>query len=288
MREKVQRLVETRRFQHAIMAVILINAVTLGAETSETLMHGFGGPLKFADRVALGIFVVELLLKFFAYRLRFFRDPWNCFDFVVVSISLVPAAGSFAVLRALRVLRVLRLISVVPSMRRVVATLLAAIPGVSSIVGLLALVVYVAAVMATKLFGEVTPHYFGDLGSSLWTLFQVMTGESWPMVADEVMAHRPMAWVFFLIYILVCTFVVLNLFLAVMVNAMDSVRASESRASAASAAAGGAGVAPETVGPVAVQQELVALRQEIAALRRHLGDVEPPGERRLDRPGSRP
>jgi voltage-gated sodium channel len=277
MREKVRHLVETRRFQHAILAIILVNAVTLGAETSESLARGTGGLLAYVDRVALGIFVVELLLKFYAYRLRFFRDPWNCFDFAVVSVALVPAAGPFAVLRALRVLRVLRLISVVPSMRRVVATLLAAIPGVSSIIGLLALVVYVAAVMATKLFGEVTPQYFGDLGRSLWTLFQVMTGESWPEVADEVMRHQPMAWVFFLIYILICTFVVLNLFLAVVVNAMDAVRANEALVDRVEPAAA---PAPPFDRDPAVRTELAALRREIIALRHELsgGDPGPPAD----------
>jgi voltage-gated sodium channel len=258
VREKVQRLVDARRFQHAIMAVILVNAATLGAQTSPALMERTGGLLTYADRVAIGIFVAEIALKLYAHRLRFFRDPWNCFDFVVVAISLVPATGAFAVLRALRALRLLRLISVVPSMRRVVSTLLAALPGVSSIAGLLALMLYVAAVMATKLFGEASPEHFGGLGQSLWTLFQVMTTEGWTDVADDVMAAQPMAWAFFLVYLLISTFVVLNLFLAVVVNAMDTVRSHED---------GGGDVAAE----------LAALRREVEALRRDL--YRPPGPR---------
>jgi voltage-gated sodium channel len=282
LREKVHDLVESRRFQHTIMAVILVNAVTLGAETSPALVARSGGLISYADRVAVAIFVVELCLKFYAYRLRFFRDPWNCFDLVVVSISLVPATGAFAVLRALRALRLLRLISVVPSMRRVVATLLAAMPGVSSIVGLLALMLYVSAVMATKLFGEASPQHFGDLGRSLWTLFQVMTTEGWTAVANDVMAAQPMAWIFFLIFILVSTFVVLNLFLAVVVNAMDTVRAREAADAGEKAGAGVAGSADEPN----VAAELAALRGEIAALRRELGTrgyphgPRVPGERR--------
>jgi voltage-gated sodium channel len=274
MRQNVRRLVEARSFQHTILVVIVINAVTLGAQTSQDLIDRTGGLLAHLNRAALAIFVVELLLKLYAHGLAFFRDPWNCFDLVVVSVSLVPAAGAFSVLRALRVLRLLRLISVVPSMRRVVATLLAAIPGVSSIIGLLALVVYVAAVMATTLFGEVTPQYFGGLGRSLWTLFQVMTGENWPEVADGVMAERPMAWIFFLIYILVSSYVVLNLFLAVVVNAMETVRLDEADAAAAASSPAGGDAAPEER---SVQGELAALREEIASLRRELSGADPGG-----------
>lgn len=262
LRERVRRLVEARRFQHAILAVILINAVTLGAETSTELVERTGGLLVHADRVAVGIFVGELLLKLYAYRWRFFRDPWNCFDLGVVAISVLPATGAFSVLRALRVLRVLRLISVVPSMRRVVSTLLAAIPGVSSIVGLLALLIYVSAVMATRLFGEAAPEHFGGLGASLWTLFEVMTTEGWTTVADDVMASQPAAWIFFLVFILLSSFVVLNLFLAVVVNAMDTVRDRE-QAAGASADRG------------VTAQELAALREEIAALRRQLSAGAP-------------
>lgn len=287
-RMKVRRLVETGRFQHTITVVILINAATLGAGTSPSLVDATGGLLAQADRVALGIFVVELLLKLYAYRLSFFRDPWNCFDFLVVGVSLLPASGAFTVVRALRVLRILRLISVVPSMRRVVATLIAALPGVSSIIGLLVLVVYVAAVMATRLFASAAPQYFGDLGQSLWSLFQVTTGEAWPDIAEEVMAEQPMAWVFFLVFILISTFVVLNLFLAVVVNAMESVRVQEAEDRATEAEdrateaadratgdarpgpAGPAGGSPPASGDASVRDELVALRREIEALRKEL------------------
>jgi len=174
------------------------------------------------DRLVLAVFVVELLLRFFVYRGRFFRDPWRVFDFVVVGIAVVPAGSAFAVLRSLRVLRVLRLVSLVPSMRRVVGALLQALPGMASIVGLMGLVLYVSAVMATKLFGPIAPEHFGDLGASLFTLFQVMTVEGWPDIARGVMAQSPLSWIFFVVYLLVATFMVLNLFIAVVVNAMQS------------------------------------------------------------------
>lgn len=263
MRDQLRRLVESRGFQYTISMVILVNAVALGLATSPWL-DDLTGVLTSVDKVAVGIFVVELLAKLYVYRWRFFRDPWNCFDLVVVAVALVPATGPFSVVRSLRLLRMLRLISTVPSMRRVVSTLLAAMPGVASIVGLLVLLIYVAAVMGTTLFGAQSPDHFGDLGQSLWTLFQVMTGEAWPDVAADVMDEQPMAWVFFLIYILISTFVVLNLFLAVIVSAMESVRDDGADP-------------PHTPDTVAILAELGSLRQEVSALRRQLG-AEPEAE----------
>lgn len=277
LRERVKRLVEAQAFQHAIMAVIVVNAATLGVATSPRFVDRFGGFLDRLDMIALSIFVVELAAKFYVYRLRFFRDPWNCFDFLVVGIALVPAAGAFSVLRALRVLRLLRLISMVPSMRRVVSTLLAAIPGVMSIVGLLVLLVYVSAVMATSLFADAAPAYFGNLGRSLWTLFQTLTGEAWPDIAADVMAEEPMAWIFFLLFILISTFVVLNLFLAVVVGAMESVRDDEEPEPARIAPTSPAPAPAAAATPTdrAVLAELAALREEVAALRGLLEASDP-------------
>jgi voltage-gated sodium channel len=220
-REQVRALVEHKRFQRFIIGVIIVNAVTLGLETSPSILATAGGILHAADRIALAIFVIELLLRLYAHGWRFFKDPWSIFDLIIVSIALIPATGPFSVLRALRVLRVLRLISMVPAMRRVVSGLLASVPGMASIGLLLGLVLYVAGVMATKLFGGIAPQYFGDLGTTLFTLFQTMTGEAWPEVARTVMAEAPMAWIFFVTYILVSTFAVLNLFIAVIVSGME-------------------------------------------------------------------
>jgi voltage-gated sodium channel len=269
VREKLRQLVEDRRFQHAITVVIVINAITLGLETTPSLSDGTESLLHRIDQVALVIFVVELLTKLYVYRLRFFRNPWNVFDLIVVGVALVPAAGGFSVLRALRVLRVLRLISGVSSMRRVVSTLLAAIPGAASIVGLLALVIYVSAVMSTTLFGPRVPEHFGNLGTSLWTLFQTLTGEAWPDIADDVMAQYPMSWIFFLIFILISTFVVLNLFLAVIVGAMESVRDAEDAEEDAEMRTA---IAESEADIVA---EIASLRQEVIALRGLLEDRTP-------------
>lgn len=222
-RIRIKNLVENARFQQAILLLILINAVTLGLETSPAAMNAVGGLLLAIDRIILTVFVIEIILRIHAHRLAFFRDPWSLFDFVVVGIALMPATGPLSVLRALRVLRVLRVITIVPSMRRVVGALISAVPGLLSIAAVLVLVFYVFAVIATKLFGGEFPEWFGTVGRSLYTLFQVMTLEGWSMgIARPVMQSFPFAWAFFVPFILVATFTVLNLFIAVIVNAMHT------------------------------------------------------------------
>jgi voltage-gated sodium channel len=180
------------------------------------------------DNVVLGIFVIELGLKIFGQGWRFFTRAWNVFDFVIVGVSLVPSSGPLSVLRALRVLRIFRLVSVVPAMRRVVTALLSAIPGVSSVALLMLLVFYVFSVMATKLFGEAFPKWFGTVGESMYSLFQIMTLESWSMgIVRPVMEQFPNAWILFVGFILITSFAVLNLFIAVIVNAMQEQHAAE-------------------------------------------------------------
>ena len=222
-RARVASVLERDGFQRTILALIIINAVILGLETSRDIMASYGALLTSIDRAILAIFVVEIAARVFAYRTAFFRDPWSLFDFVVVAIALMPATGQLAVLRALRVLRVLRVLTIVPSMRRVVGGLLAAIPGLSSIAMVLALVFYVFAVITTNLFGDDFPDWFGTLGRSLYTLFQIMTLESWSMgIVRPVMEVHPYAWAFFVPFILIATFTMLNLFIGVIVSAMQS------------------------------------------------------------------
>ena len=215
--------VETPRVQYSIVALIVINAITLGLETSPTVMAHAGSWLLALDNFVLGVFVVEISIKLYAHRWNFFYDPWNIFDFIIIAIALIPASGPLAVLRALRILRVLRLISMVPRLRFVVESLLHAIPGIASIAGLLVLLYYVFAVMATELFGADHPAWFGTIGKSMYTLFQIMTLESWSMgIARPVMETHPYAWLFFIPFILIATFTILNLFIAIIVNTMQT------------------------------------------------------------------
>ncbi len=260
-RQKLASFVESRRFQRSITLLIVINAITLGLETSDRAMASAGAVLTAADRIILGIFVIELALRITAHGSRFFRDPWSIFDFVVVGVALVPATEKFSVLRALRVLRVLRLASAVPRMRRVVSALLAALPGLGSVVAILALIFYVAGVMATQLFGDAFPDWFGTLPRSVYSLFQIMTLESWSMgIVRPVMNVYPYAWAFFVPFILIATFTMLNLFIAVVVNAMQS-QYHEMEAEHAEAA---------HAERVNLLEEVRALRAEIQELKRSM------------------
>lgn len=218
---RLQALLESRRFQNAITALIVANALILGLQTSKEIVAAAGGVLDALDRAILCVFVVELLAKMAVYRRRFHRDAWNVFDLVVVTIALIPASGPLSVLRALRVLRVLRLVSTIPSMRRVVEGLLRAIPGMGSVLALLLLVYYVFAVMTTQMYGEAFPALFGNIWRSAYSLFQVMTLESWSQeIVRPVMEVYPYAWALFVPFILTTSFTVLNLFIAVIVSAV--------------------------------------------------------------------
>jgi voltage-gated sodium channel len=220
-RQQLIYLVESPITQRLIITLILLNALTLGLETSERAMDMAGVWLKTLDRLVLSVFVIELLAKLLAYGLRFWRNPWNIFDFFVVGIALVPGTGPFSVLR---VLRLLRLVSMVPKLRFIVEALFRAIPGIASIMGLLILVFYVFAIIANGLFRETHPEWFGTLGASMYTLFQVMTLESWSMgISRPVMEEHPWAWAFFVPFILIATFTVLNLFIAIIVDAMQRI-----------------------------------------------------------------
>lgn len=228
LRARVRRFTQSEGFQRFILAVIGINAVVLGLETSAANMAAFGGVLNALDQLALAIFVVEIFLKLFAQRLAYFRGPWNLFDFAIVSIALLPVSEGLSVLRALRILRAFRIISMVPKMRLVVQAFLQAIPGMGSIMLLMTLVFYVFAVMATHLFGAEYEAWFGSVGKSLFSLFQIMTLESWSMgIVRPVMTEFPLAWAFFIPFILVTTFAVLNLFVAIVVNTMQEVHEEE-------------------------------------------------------------
>lgn len=220
--DALKSLIESRRFEAVITVLIIVNAITLGLETSPWAMARFGNLLSTIDVAILSVFVAELAARFLVYRGAFFRDPWRMFDFLVIAIALMPATGNLSVLRALRILRVLRLVSVVPSLRRVVAGLVSALPGMGSIVLLLCLVFYVFAVMATKLFSGTFPEKFGSLGRSAYTLFEIMTMDSWSTGTVRPMLEvHPWAWTFFLPFVVVTAFAVLNLFIGIIVSAMQ-------------------------------------------------------------------
>ena len=257
LKHRIEAFWALKSVQNVVIALILINAVLLGMETSPRIMASWGKLITTLDHAILTVFVVEIASLLFARGWRFFKDPWSVFDFVVVGIALIPASGPFAVLRSLRVLRVLRLISKIPSIRKVVGALLGALPGMASVFALVMILFYVNAVIATKLFGQDFPELFGNLGLTFFTLFQVMTLEAWAGgVARPVMEIYPYAWIFFILFILTATFTVLNLFVAVIVNSLNAIHGQEESSK---------GNDMQTM-----RNELELMRREVSELREHL------------------
>jgi voltage-gated sodium channel len=263
--DRLRTIVDDPRTERVVMTLIFINAVILGLETYKPVMERFGTLLQWLDHIILAVFVIELTARIVVHKGAFFRDPWSVFDFFVIGIALVPATETFTVLRALRILRVLRLITAIPTLKRVVAGLLASLPGMSSILFLIGLIYYVFAVMGTKLFGADNPELFGSLGKSLYTLFTVMTLEGWTNdVAKPVMEHHPYGWVFLITFIIVTTFMVLNLFIGVVVNAMQS----EAEKADAAEREAEREMIQEEAAPIL--SEVKSLRKEVAELRAEL------------------
>ncbi|SCA55271.1 Ion transport protein [Candidatus Terasakiella magnetica] len=257
-RTRIANWIESRNIQFFITGVIIINAITLGMETSPAVMEQMGGFLHLLDKVALSIFVIEILLKLYGRGFGFFKDGWNLFDFIVVAIAIIPASGPLAVLRSFRILRVLRLMSMVPQMRSVIQALITAIPGMFSIIGLITLIFYVSAVLSTNFYAATFNEWFGDIGASMYTLFQVMTLESWSMgIVRPIMDVHPEAWMFFVPFILVTSFAVINLFIGVIVDAMQGQHQAEAKE------------IEETV-----HEDTQSLREEIAGLRGEIGELK--------------
>lgn len=262
MIQKLKTFINAPMTERAIIALIVINAITLGLETSEWTMARYSGLLVAIDTTILAVFVAEIIIRLSTDFKGFWRDPWRIFDFVVVAIALLPATGPLAVLRAFRILRVLRLVTKLESMRRVIMGLLRALPGMGTIVMLLLLIFYIFAVISTKLFAESFPEWFGTIGASAYTLFQIMTLESWSMgIVRPVMEVFPYAWLLFLPFIITTAFAVLNLFIGVIVDAMQTEHEAEARSERDA-------MREDTQ---AILIEVKALRDEVAALRAEKG-----------------
>ena len=258
-RARLRGFFESTFWERTVVSLIVANAAIIGMETSRSIMAGFGELLAAADTLIVAIFAVEIALRIFAYGRAFWRDGWNIFDFLIIAIALLPTSGGLSILRSLRIIRALRLISTVKSMRRVMGGMLTAIPSMGAVIALLALIFYVCAVIATKVYGPDFPDKFGTLGQSFFSLFQIMTLEGW---ADgfvvPVMEKYPYAWIFFILFMLVTSFTVLNLFIGIIVDAMQSEQEAEWNEDRAQSKASFA----------TIIAELQALREEIATLRR--------------------
>lgn len=253
LRARLRGWFESRAAIALITSLILLNALVLGLETYPGIVAEAGAQLRIVDQTLLWIFVGELSLRLFAYGPAFFRDRWNLFDAAVICIAFLPANQAFAVLRAARVLRVLRLISIMPRLRRVIEGFLQALPGIGAIGAILTIVFYVFAVMAAKLFGAAYPEWFGNLHVAMFSLFQIMTLEGWADMVREIGQTHVFAPAFFILYILIATFTILNLFIAVIVDAMHRLHQKD--------------VSPEQEALGRIEQELSALRSALKSQR---------------------
>ena len=228
-REKIKQFIESKSVQNFIIGLIVLNSITIGFETSDKVMSSIGDSLLLIDKIILAIFVLEITLKLYAYGFSFFKSGWNIFDFSIVAIALLPASGTLAVLRSLRIFRSLRLLKNLPKLRFIVEALLHSLPSLGWIFVLLALVFYVFAVIGTKLFGAAYPEWFGNLGASMFSLFQIMTLEGWVEISRAVMKEFPLANIYFIIFILLASYTTLNIFIAIVVNTMSEVQQKTSK-----------------------------------------------------------
>ncbi len=252
-----QQLVQANAFEYFIIAVILANGALLGMGTSVALNDRYGSWLNLGNQVALGVFIVEAALKMIALLPRphnYFRDGWNVFDFLVIVFALIPATGEFAMIaRLARLLRVVRLITTIKDLRLIVAALVRSIPSVGHVIILMGIVVYIYAIMGYHLFHEHDPENWRTLGISVLTLFNIITLEGWTVVMYKAMELHPMAWVYFVSFVVVGTFVVINLFIAIIINNLDEAKLERLR---------------EMERPASTEELLREIRSTQAALRR--------------------
>ncbi len=222
MYKKIEYIVESKSFQNFIIGLIILNGITMGIETSKDIATTYRTFFTIFDKLVITIFTIEIILRIYVHRVSFFKDGWSLFDFFIVSISLLPTSGGLEILRILRVLRLFRLITTVPQMRKIVMALVSVIPGMITIAGLLTLLFYISAIISTQLYSQTFPQWFGSLGESFYTLFQIMTLESWSMgIVRPIMEVHPYAWVFFIPFIFIVTFIMVNLIIAIVVDAMS-------------------------------------------------------------------
>jgi len=259
MKNLVRSLIEHPAFGRVVLGVIIANAALMGFETSPRIVEQHAGLIHWLNAAVQVIFVVEILLRLIGQRpnpLHFFRDGWNVFDFAVVALSLLPTVGPFATTaRLARLLRVARLVSLSPSLRLIINTMLRSIPSMGHVVMLISLLLYIYAIIGVHFFREADPEHWGDMGRALLSLFMVLTLEAWPDLQAAILPTQPYAWIFFASFILLAVFVVINLFIAVIINNLQTVKSEEAQG---------------TSGPLArleqIKTQVAALEEEIKAI----------------------
>jgi voltage-gated sodium channel len=225
-------IADSSRFQVSILAVIVANAITLGLETYDTIERDAGATLGTLNDVFLGIFVVEIAIRIAAYGRRpqdYFRDGWNVFDFIVIGGAFAPGLRENAtLLRLLRLLRVVRVVSIFPDLRFLIRGMMRSLPPISSMAMLTILLIYVYGMLGWILFADTDPGRWGNIGDAMLSLFIILTLENWPNIMGEVADAHPSAWIFFVSYVLIASFLLINMVIAILINSLEEVQAMES------------------------------------------------------------
>ena len=231
MKRFAENIVQHPLFDRSIIGLILLNALILGLETSPTLVAQYSEWFEIGQTFILTAFIIEALLKITAvapHLKRYFGDGWNLFDFSIIVLSLIPATGELAIIaRLARLLRVLRLISTIPELRLIVSTLLRSIPSMGHVMLLMSIIFYIYGIAGYHLFHLHDPTHWETLGISLLTLFRVVTLEDWTDVMYTAMELHSWAWVYFVSFVFMGTFVIINLFIAVVLNNLEQAKAEQ-------------------------------------------------------------
>ena len=237
--KKLTLFVESHGFQNFILVIIVLNCIIMGVQTSATITLKYGDVLSACDKICLYIFITELVLKIWVYKNKFLKSGWNIFDFIIVIVSILSDFSYLSTMRVFRIFRVfrslkamkslkslrgLRLISGIEKLQVIVVAIINSIPSILWTGGLLLLIYYIFAIMGVSLFGSAFPDWFGNLGKAMYTLFQVMTLESWSMgISRPVMSVYPLAWIYFIPFVLTSSFIVMNVVVGIVVNSISEV-----------------------------------------------------------------
>ena len=227
----IEKIVKSHYFYKFVLTSIVLNSIIIGIDLSLPTESHYHSSLIFYDKIVSYLFLFELVLRIYTYRLAFFKSGWNIFDFIIiVSSSLILESEIFFVFRAFRIVEVLRLISIIPKMRMVSQALFKTLPSMLGICILLLNLYYVYAIIVTYLYGKDFPHWFGSIGDSFYTLFQIMTFESWSMgIVRPVMEVHPHAWIIFVSFLLIASYIILNIAIGVIVDCVGEIRVKEEK-----------------------------------------------------------
>ncbi|MCR4946199.1 MAG: ion transporter [Lachnospiraceae bacterium] len=263
--EKLKKFVDGKHFQGFILFVILLNAVVLGLQTSKTVSATAGGVLSVIDSICLGIFIFEMLLKMIAYKfIGYFKNGWNWFDFIIILMSVLSGVAVFSSFRVLRVFRVFRslkglrgfkMVSSLKPMQVIIGAIGKSLPGISWTALLLIVIYYIYSIIGVTCFGETFQDWFGTIPAAMYTLFQVMTLESWSMgISRPVMEVFGSAWIYFVSFVLISSFVMMNVVVGIVVNAISEVAEMNRKDEA------------EEAGTAGIKEEMDAVKEHLAKL----------------------